>query len=329
MLALLGTHADVSFDLTQNRLLIEVEADHVRNERIDRFVVGNAVARSIGECDISGGIRPDQTRNAEGAVLTEDGRVEEIVVNTSIDHVHSLRASGGLHVHAFIVNEKVASLYEIAPHLAGEEAVLEVRRVVRPRCQHDHPALTRLSWGDAHQRVAKPSRVAFDGANMTPPKHSGKDALHHSPVLQHVAHTRWGSEVIFQDEEVAIGPANEVNSGDIHEDAFARQDPAERLEVAGRSKHHRRRDSPFVDDPLLMVEVGQEHVERRHTLNQPPLNPFPGSTRDYAWYQVKREDFFLPARIGVDRKRHPASKQRALREPLPGHELQSAELVQL
>ena len=157
----------------------------------------------------------------------------------------------------------------------------------------------------------------------------GEYPLHHAAILEYVADPRRRSKIVLQHEELPIGPSNEVDPSDVHENTFARPNAVELFQVAGRAKDHRLGDAPFLDDSLTVVEVRQKHVEGRHPLDQPPLDLVPGSTGNHARNQVEREDLLLPLGIGIDRKRHPSAEQSALGEPLPRVELEPAQLLEL
>ena len=76
----------------QDRLLGQVEADHVLDERIDRLVVGDAGADGVGQRDVAGAVGLHQVGHAEQAVGPERLGIEEVVVEPAVDDVDPLRA---------------------------------------------------------------------------------------------------------------------------------------------------------------------------------------------------------------------------------------------
>ena len=100
------------------RLLVEVEADQVRHEGVDRLVVGDAGARRVRERDVAGAVGVHQARDAERAVAPEGERVEEVVVDAPVDHVDALAALGGAHEHVIVLDHQVAALDQRDAHLA-------------------------------------------------------------------------------------------------------------------------------------------------------------------------------------------------------------------
>ena len=112
---------------------VEVEADHVRHERIDRLVVGDAGADRVGQRHLAGAVGGEQARHAEHRIGAEGERIEEIVVDAAIDHVDALRTARGAHVHRVVLDEEILALDQLDAHLLRQERVLEVRRVVGTR----------------------------------------------------------------------------------------------------------------------------------------------------------------------------------------------------
>ena len=94
--------------LLEDRLLAEVEPDHVRHVRIDRLVVGDAGADRVGERDAAGAVGREQARHAEHRIGAERERVEEVVVDAPVDHVDALRAARRAHVDDVVLDEQVA-----------------------------------------------------------------------------------------------------------------------------------------------------------------------------------------------------------------------------
>ena len=124
-------------DVAEHRLLAEVVADEVRQVGVDELVVGHAVADGVGEGDVAGAGRVDEAGHAEHRVGAEVHRVEELVVDAPVDHVHRLEPLGGPHHHPAPAALEVATLDELDAHRAGEQRVLEVGAVVDAGSQHD------------------------------------------------------------------------------------------------------------------------------------------------------------------------------------------------
>ncbi len=124
--------------VVEDRLLGQIEPDHLGHERIDRLVVGNAGADGVGQRHLAGAVRRKQSRNADHRIGAEGFRIQEIVVDAAIKHVYALRTPRGAHVHRVVLDEKVLAFDELDAHLLRQERMLEVRRVVCARREHRH-----------------------------------------------------------------------------------------------------------------------------------------------------------------------------------------------
>ena len=88
---------------------------------IDDFVVGHARARRVGESDVARLVGFHQTGHAQHRIGPEAARVEEIVVNAPVNHVHPLEAPRRAHEHHAVLDHQVAALDQFDAHLLGEE----------------------------------------------------------------------------------------------------------------------------------------------------------------------------------------------------------------
>ena len=89
--------ADMGLDVRQDRLLVQVVADHARHVGIDRLVVGDAGADRVGQRDVARAIGTHQAGHAELAVGQEGLGIEVVVVDAAVDHVDRREAARGAH----------------------------------------------------------------------------------------------------------------------------------------------------------------------------------------------------------------------------------------
>src|SRR5690606_39360315 len=115
----------------------QVEAAHARYERVDRFVVGHTGADRIGQRDAAGAVDRQQARYAECGIGTEGKRVEIVVVDATVDDVHSFRPARGTHVDGVVADEQILAFDQFNAHLLCEKSVFEVGRVVHAGRHHD------------------------------------------------------------------------------------------------------------------------------------------------------------------------------------------------
>ena len=115
-----GIRATVGGDVLQDRLFAQVELDDLRNVRIGRLVVGDAISNGVGQRDPAGSVNAHQARHAEHAVGSEGERIETVVVHASVDDVDPSRTLGGAHPHRVVVDHEVLAFDQLDPHLSAK-----------------------------------------------------------------------------------------------------------------------------------------------------------------------------------------------------------------
>ena len=86
----LGIAAEMGLDVGEQRLLAQVVANHVRHVGVDTLVVGNPGSRRVGDRHVAELVGVEEAGRAELRIGTEGQRVDEIVVDAAVDHVHLL-----------------------------------------------------------------------------------------------------------------------------------------------------------------------------------------------------------------------------------------------
>ena len=81
-------------------------------------------------------------------------RVEELVVDPAVHDVHGLVTRRRAHEDAVVAAHEVATFDQLDAHLAGEERVLEVRRVVHAGREHDDVRFAETPVGAAAHSVS-------------------------------------------------------------------------------------------------------------------------------------------------------------------------------
>ena len=111
-----------------------------------RLVVGQAVADGIGDGHVArpGGV--EQAGAAEHRVGPELQRVEVVVVDPAVDARRPGARPSVVRMYSTLSQaHQVPALDQLHAHLAGQERVLEVGRVVHPRRQQDDHRVVRRS----------------------------------------------------------------------------------------------------------------------------------------------------------------------------------------
>ncbi len=240
--AIVLVDAEVGRHVAEDRLLAEVVADHLRHVAVDGLVVGDARAGRVRERDVAGAVGVEEPGRAEHRVLAEDQRVEELVVDAAVDHVDALQALRRAHVDDVVVAQQVAALDELDAHVAGEERVLEVGRVVHAgREQHDRRH-RRRGRRDGAQRGEQLLRVLVDAEHAVALEERRELALHRRAVLEHVARARGRAQVVLEHEVLAVLVAHDVDAGDVRVDAAGRVEADHLAPEVARAEHELGRD---------------------------------------------------------------------------------------
>ena len=171
---------------------------------VDELVVADAVADRAGDHDVAGAGGVEQPGHAEHRVRPELHRVEEVVVDAAVDDVDLALALGGAHVDRVVAAEQVAALDQFHAHLAGQQRMLEVRRVVDTRGEHDDRRIGLVGGRRIAQRPQQVRRVVADRAHPVGGEQVREHPRHRAAVLHHVGHPRRRAQVVLEHPEGAL-----------------------------------------------------------------------------------------------------------------------------
>ena len=284
----------------EDRLLAEVEADHVRHIGVGRLVVGHAGAERVGERHVAGAVHRQEARHAEEGIRAERQRVEEGVVHAAVDHVDALPAAGGAHVDVAVLHEEVGAFDQFHAHLLGEEGVLEVRAVVLARREHHDGRLAHFVGRRGAQGVEQQAGIVLDGQHGLRREQLRKQPHHHLAVLEHVRHAGGGAQVVLEHEVAAVLVADQVDAGDLRVDLVGQVEADHRHLVGLVGQHLFGGDHPGLEDGLPVVDVVEEPVQRGDALLEALGEHLPLGARDDARNGVERDQALGAGFIAVD-----------------------------
>ena len=314
VVALLAVLAREGGNVRQDGIFAEVILNHFRHVRVDGLVVGDAVPGRVGEADAALFEDLEEAGHAEEAVFPERLRIEEHVVDPTVNDVDPFVTAGGTHAHYTLVDDQIATLDELDPHLLRQERMLEVGRVVGAGREERDDRLGRRR--QMPERAQEPRRILVDRLHTRGGEHVRERALHEAPVLEHVAHAGRTAQVVLQHVELPVAIAHEVGADDVAEDALRRRDAVALRQVALRREHERLRDHAVAQDFPLPVHVADERVERQNPLPKPALDRRKIGLRDHARHDVEREDALGAPLRAVHVERDPTLEEIALGDPL-------------
>ena len=120
------------------------------------------------------------------------------------------------------------------------------------------------------------------GARVVPAEKLREHALHHLPVFQHVGDAGGAAPVVLQHEVISLPVADQVGAADVDVDVLGHVEAHELGAEMLRALDDFLRDDPFLQDALVVIDVVQEHVQRRDALDEAALDMLPLLLRDDA-----------------------------------------------
>ena len=215
LFAVVGVSEPPGVDVLQDRLLVEVVAHEVGEVGVGQLVVGHPVADRVGDRHVACACGVEQSRATEQRVAAEVHRVEELVVDPAVDHVHRLEALRRTHHHAAAPALEVTTLDQLDAHGAGQQRVLEVRAVEHPGGEDDD-----VGVGDTGRCSSTQGREQLLGVAGNRPdpvlgerlRQRGGDR---APVGHHVGDTGGDPHVVLEHPELALVVADQVDAADV------------------------------------------------------------------------------------------------------------------
>ncbi len=287
-------------DVAEDRLLGEVVADQVGHVGVDELVVGHAVADRVGQREVAGARCVEHPRAPEQRVAAEVDRVEELVVDPAVDHVHGREARGRPHHHPAPARDQVAALHELHAHRPREQRVLEVRPVEDPGGEHDDRRVGDTGRSGGPQGAQQPARVVVDGPDALVGEGLRQRRGDRAPVGHHVGHPRRHADVVLQHAELTAGVAHQVDPADVDADAVAGLEAGHLAVEVGGGDHDPARDHPVVEDRAGRVDVGEEELQGADSLLHAALDDGPRVRLDHPREDVERERPLLAADVEGD-----------------------------
>ena len=93
--------------------------------------------------------------------------------------------------------------------------MLKVGRVIDTGGQHHNRRIFHALWRCLSQGIEKPGWIVPHWFNLHRDKKLGKGLGHHAAIGNDVAHTRWHTDVVFENSPATLFVSNQVNSCDL------------------------------------------------------------------------------------------------------------------
>jgi hypothetical protein len=124
-----------------------------------------------------------------------------------------------------VLHDEIGALDQQHAHLAGQERVPEVGRVVDPGGQgHRHRALAGARSHET-QGLQQERRIVVDRPYRIGREQLGEYPAEQVAVLQHVGDAAWHAAVVLEDEVLAPVVADDIRADHVGEDLPWRNDP--------------------------------------------------------------------------------------------------------
>jgi hypothetical protein len=243
--------------------------------------------------------------------------------------VHRRQPGGGAHIDAVVLaDEEVAPLDQRHPHLAGEEDVLEIGRVVGARREQDDLRLAHVDRGDLVHRLMQARAVLVDVAQADVARQVREGAQHHVPVLDHVGDAGGRARIVLQHAELPVAAAHQIDAADMDVGIVRQIQTGHLRAVVLVLQDQLGRDDAVLEDLLLVINVAQEEVERLHPLPDAAVQHLPFRRPDQPRDDVEGQDAVDRLAFGIDREGDAEIEELFLRRLGPGGKVAGIQRLQ-
>ena len=172
-----------------------------------------------------GAIRGEEARDAEHRIRPKRERIEEVVVDAAVDHVHALRPVRRAHV-----DECRSARRDPGPRPARRPSAAPGTRArnTRELCAPGVSTATVGRSSPAGEQAVEIGEqqvgIVLDRADALRREELREEPHHHLAVLEHVGHARRDAQVVLEDVELARARADEIDAGDVRVDAAGNVD---------------------------------------------------------------------------------------------------------
>ena len=286
---IVGPGAQIGGHIFDNRLLPQVVADHLGHIGVDELVIGHTAARGVGDGHPAGRIGRHQAPHPQHRITAEHGRIEEVVVDAPVNHIHRFEAGGTAHPDPVALADQITPFHQLDAHLLGQVAVLEVGAVEHPRRQQHHLGLVGPG-GQLPQGLEQMGGIVVDRLDGATGEQAREHALHHAPVLEEIGHPRRAAQVVLQHPPGADAVADQIQAGDVTPLAQGGLKALQLGPPALGTLHILPGNHPVIEDALVAVDIGQEQVDRFEALDQTPFQGLPFAGADQPGQGIEGQD---------------------------------------
>ncbi len=135
MLQLCLVTANVTGHIGNDRVFVQVILDDIWHIGIDDLVIGHSGTRGIGQANIAFQPGLHQAFHTQDRFRVEYRRIQELVIDAAVDHVHGRQAVNGFHEDMIVLNHQVTTLDQFGAHALCQERMFKIGRIENARGQ--------------------------------------------------------------------------------------------------------------------------------------------------------------------------------------------------
>ena len=259
----------------------------------------HAGAGRVGQHQLAGAHRLHQAGHAQRRVRAQLQRVEPLVVDPAQQHMHLLQPAERLQIEPVAAHRQVRALHQRDAEVAGQEDMLEVGLVARPRRQQ-RDARVRPGRAVAQQALDHRAEGRGHPLHLQRAEGLGKLLADDQPVLQQIAQARGRLGALADHPPAAVGRARQVEGHHMQPAVARRAHAVHRPQVLRMRQHQRGRQQAVMQQVLRAVEIGQRRVEQPRALAHAGLDVAPLVGRDQQRQQLQRPGACALAAFGID-----------------------------
>ena len=171
------------------------------------------------------------------------------------------------------------------------------------------------------QRLQQTFGIVFHRLNAQAAEDLWEGPLHHLAVLNDIGDARRTAQIVFEHIKLSVAIADQIGSDHMAPHTAGWFQSAALFEIARSREQQLRRHDTVFDDPLIVVDVINEKVQRGDALLQPAFDHRELGPIDDARHDIERPNFFGPRRVAIDGERDAHVQQSQVRRLLPPDQL--------
>ena len=256
-------------------------------------------ARRVGHQQVARADGLQQARHAQRGVAAQFQRIQKLIVHAFEKGVHRLQALEGFEEQALVAHDQVAAFDQGQAQVTRQVGVFEIGFVVGARRKQGD---VRVHCG--RQLLLDALHQGAVGASQALHRHAlkglGEQVRDGQAVFQQIAQAAGRLGALRHHPPMAVGPARQVERGDVQMGAAHRFHAVHGAQVAGVALHQGRGQQALLKQLLRPIDIGHDALQQAHALADAGLNLLPVLRLQNQREQVERPGALRAAFVGID-----------------------------